>query len=159
MRNWLIPILALIPLGFDAALAAPPGIYVKTVEAELEPTYQSVYQGLEENRFWVVFEADMGARMAGFAERWGDDYNRSGLSGVKSMVFCHIWWTNHVANADPDLLALCPLHLSFYAKDGKTSVVFPRPSVVAKGTKGEAVAAELERELVGIIESALGEDP
>ena len=42
------------------------------------------------------------------------------LSSVRSMVFRHIWWTNRIANADPDLLALCPLHLSIYGKDGKT---------------------------------------
>ncbi len=137
------------------ALAGSPAVYVKTVEMDLDAAYQSVYGALEENRFWVVFEADMGERMAGFKDRWGEDYNRSRLDGVKSMVFCHIWWTNQIANADPDLLALCPLHISLYAKAGTTSIVMLRPSVIAEGSPGQAKAAELEKELVGIIEAAV----
>ena len=138
-----------------AAVAETPSVFKKSVALDMDSTYAKVHRALEDQRFWVVFEADMGARMARFAERWGEDYNRSNLSGVKSMVFCHIWWTNRIANADPDMLAMCPLHLSLYERDGKTTVVMLRPSVLAKGSGAEAEAAELEAELVGIIEGAL----
>jgi len=144
----------LLMIGF-AAVAEVPSVYKTTVTLDLDSTYEKVRGGLEEKRFWVVFEADMGARMARFAERWGDDYNRSKLSGVKSMVFCHIWWTNQIANADPDMLAMCPLHLSLYERDGRTTVVMLRPSVLAKGSRAEEKAAELESELIAIIEGSL----
>ena len=152
MIRWIA--LALVGLSLNA-LGAPPAVYVKTVNMDLDTAYQRVYQALEEERFWVVFEADMGERMARFRDRWGEDYNRSKLSGVKSMVFCHIWWTNQIANADPDMLAMCPLHLSRYERDGRTTVVMLRPSVLAKGSRAEEKAAELESELIAIIESAL----
>lgn len=141
-------------LFVGAVGATPPGVYVKTVEMELDAAYRQVYEALEAQRFWVVFEADMGARMARMAERWGDDYNRNGLDGMKSMVFCNIDWTHRIANADPEMLALCPLHLSLYAIDGKTSVVVPRPTALAQGSRAEAEAAELERTLVGIVQGA-----
>jgi len=152
MRHSVLALLLVISL---AAVAEAPAVYKKTVGLDLDSTYEKVQRALEEQRFWVVFEADMGARMARFAERWGDDYNRSKLDGVKSMVFCHIWWTNQIANADPDMLAMCPLHLSLYQRDGKTTVVMLRPSVLARGSGAEEKAAELESELIGIIEGAL----
>ena len=152
MRPLVLALLLLISL---AAFAESPSVYKKTVALDMDSTYEKVHRALEDKRFWVVFEADMGARMARFAERWGEDYNRSNLSGVKSMVFCHIWWTNQIANADPDMLAMCPLHLSLYERDGRTTVVMLRPSVLARGSGAENKAAELESELIGIIEGAL----
>jgi uncharacterized protein (DUF302 family) len=150
-----LALLALMAVLAAPALASPPAVYKKTVAMDIDTAQARVYEALEDQRFYVVFEADMGARMARFAQRWGEDYNRQGLSGVRSLVFCHIWWTNQIASADPDMLALCPLHLSLYEKDGKTSLVMPRPSVMARGSGAEAQAAELEEELTAIIEGAL----
>lgn len=152
MRHFILALLLLTSL---AAVAEAPSVYKKSVGLDLDSTYEKVHRALEDRRFWVVFEADMGARMSRFAERWGDDYNRSKLDRVKSMVFCHIWWTNQIANADPDMLAMCPLHLTLYQRDGKTSVVMLRPSVLAKGSGAEEKAAALESELIAIIEGAL----
>jgi len=135
--------------------ADPAGVLRMTSNEDLDSVYQRIYAALEADSFWVVFEADMGSRMAGFAEKWGEDYNRRGLEGTKSMVACNIWWTNRIANADPDLLGLCPLHVTLYAKGGQTVVLTPRLSAMAEGSEGKAVAAELEAELTRILESAL----
>jgi len=135
--------------------AAPAGVYSRSVEMPLDEAYTAIYAGLEENRFWVVFEANMGQRMAAMAENFGDDYNRQGLSGIKSMVFCNIGWTNRLASADPDLLALCPLHMTLYEKQGRTTISFPRPSVIAAGSASVEVAVELEEQLVGIVNKSL----
>ena len=135
--------------------AAPAGIYSHSVKMPIDDAYSAIYAGLEENRFWVVFEANMGQRMAGMAEKFGDDYNRQGLSGIKSMVFCNIGWTNRLASVAPELLSLCPLHLTLYEKDGETTVVFPRPSSIAAGSAGIDAAKELEQQMIGIVEKAL----
>ena len=63
--------------------------------------------------------------------------------------------TNRIANADPDLLALCPLHLSLYEKDGKTVVIMPKLSAMAEGSAGLDEAAKLEAELAAILGRAL----
>lgn len=155
MRLWLLCLLFVFPI---LALAEPAGVVKLTTDKELSSVFDRVYKALEEEKFWVVFEADMGNRMAKFADKWGEDYNRKGLDAVKSMVFCNIWWTNRIANADPDLLALCPLHISLYAKDGETVILMPRLSALAEGSPGKEEAVELETALREIVESALAAD-
>jgi uncharacterized protein (DUF302 family) len=147
--------IAALWLFFSSALAGAPAVFVQQTDLDIEQAYKRVYEALEEHKFWVVFEADLADRMSRFREKWGEDYNRSKLTGAKSMVFCNIWWTNRIASADPDMLAICPLHVSLYAREGTTSVVLLRPSAVAQGSGAEAEAVELEQELTDIIESAL----
>lgn len=143
----------LLGLMMALPIAAEPGaLYKRTVAEPLATLYPKVYAALEAAHFWVVFEPDFAERMANFKDRWGDDYNRSGLSGARAMVACNIEWTNRVANVDPDLLALCPVHVSLYERDGHTTILLPRPSALAVGTAGEAVAAELERALIEALE-------
>lgn len=158
MRNRLINMFLFFCLSVSA-LAAPPAVYVKQTDLALDAAYKRVYEALEQNKFWVVFEADLLARMSRFKDKWGEEFNRADLSGAKSMVFCNIWWTNQIASADPDMLALCPLHISLYEKDGKTSIVMLRPSTIAKGSSAEAQAGELENELTAVIEKALSTPP
>ncbi|MCB1734782.1 MAG: DUF302 domain-containing protein [Gammaproteobacteria bacterium] len=134
---------------------AVPGVFSYRTPMDMDTAYQRVYQALEGERFWVVFEADMGSRMEKMREQWGDDYNRNQLSGVRSMVFCNIDWTHRVANADPTLLALCPLHLSVYRQAGMTTVVMPRPSTLAAGSAGIDDAVALEQALTKLIRDAL----
>lgn len=148
-------LLSMLLLLASPLQAAPDAVYSHSVKMSMDEAYGAVYAGLEENRFWVVFEANMGQRMAGMAERFGDDYNRQGLSGIKSMVFCNIGWTNKLASVAPELLALCPLHMTLYEKDGETTVVFPRPAAIAAGSVGIDAARELEQQLIGIVEKAL----
>lgn len=132
-----------------------PGVFRRGSSLPLEQVYTRVYEALEAHKFWVVFEADMGSRMEKMKAHWGDDYNRQHLDGVRSMVFCNIDWTHRIANADPNLLALCPLHLSVYTRNGQSVVVMPRPSAFAVGSPGAAEAKALEAELAGLIDTAL----
>lgn len=124
--------------------ASPAGVLRLDVKAPMPATYRAVTAALEEARFWVVFEADLGGNLAGFAERWGEDYNRNRLDGIHSMVVCNAWYANRVSNADPDLLALCPLRINLVEKDGVTRVLFARPTVVAAGSPGIEVVQEIE---------------
>ena len=130
-----------------ALLATPPGILRLEARAPMDQTYKAVYAALEEARFGVVFEADLGSNLATFAERWGEDLNRSALGGFRSIVVCNAWSANQVSNADPDLLALCPLRVNLVEKDDVTRVLFARPTVTAAGSPGIAVVEEVEREI------------
>ncbi|MGB1110060.1 MAG: DUF302 domain-containing protein [Gammaproteobacteria bacterium] len=150
-------LLALL-LGYASLLQAESGLWTTTIKQPMEQVYPVVYKALEDNRFFVVLEPDMGSRMANFAERWGEDYNRNQLDGIRSMVFCNIWWTNRMANTHPHMLGLCPLSISLYEKGGETTLVLPRPSALAAGSAGgdEAMSAakELEQELTDILSKA-----
>lgn len=154
MRRWLVGWLLAWVLG-SAAMAAEPGIYRRELPAPVERVYPAVYQALEAARFWVVFEADILGNIARFKEDWGEDYNRAGLEAARVLVVCNGWFSNRVTGADPDLLALCPLRVGFYQRDGRTVVVFARPTVAAQGSPGLPVVAEVEQQVIGAIDTGL----
>jgi uncharacterized protein (DUF302 family) len=141
--GWIL-LCALTATGVRAELAS---VLHWTSDQDLESTYKNVYKALESNRFYVVFEPNIGHNLAGFAERWGDDYNRNGLDGIRAMVFCNAWYANQVSNLEPRLLALCPLHLTLYRQADTTHVVFLRPGAIGDGSRAAALLRELETEV------------
>ncbi len=145
--------LLLFLLGLCAGSSAWAGgaILSWDVSAPMERTYHAVQQALEAHHFFVVYEVDIGANLAHFADRWGKDYNRNGLDGIRSMVFCNGWYANQVGNRDPAYLAMCPLRLSLVAKGGHTHVYFVDPAYVARGSKAADIARELSQDVAGAI--------
>ena len=85
----------------------------------------------------------------------GDDYNRNLLEGITSLVFCSGWYVNQVSNLDPQLLGLCPLHVTLTHKAGVTTVLFNRPTAIAQGSPAVKVLKEAEDEVIQAIEAAL----
>jgi hypothetical protein len=148
--GWLLLVLAA-----TGAQAEPAGVLHWGTGQSLEKTYRNVYKSLEDRRFYVVFEPDIGANLAGLAPRWGEDYNRNRLSGIRSMVFCSAWYANQVSNLEPRLLALCPLHLTLYRQGEATHVVFLRPTVIGAGSQAAALLQELESEVAAAVEQGL----
>ena len=103
----------------------------------------------------MVFEPNIGKNLSGFAERWGDQYNRSKLSAIRSMVFCNGWYANQVSNKDPSMLALCPLHMTLIEKDGNTTALFVRPTVIAADSPAKGILSELESEVISAIKAGM----
>jgi len=124
MKRWLIALLLTWTITGSSAEQGPDGVYLAQVDQPLAVVYDRVYKSLEDARFYVVFEPNIGANLAGFAEKWGDDYNRNKLSAIRSMVFCNGWYANKVSNLDPNMLGFCPLHITLIERDGKTTVLF-----------------------------------
>lgn len=142
-------------VGWLGICSAAPGVKEWSVEAPLHKTYDAVYQALEAHRFFVVFEVDMHKNLAGFAERWGENYNRNKLEGIRSMVFCNGWYANAVGNQDPAMLALCPLKVTLIHKAGTSRVLFVRPTHVAQGSKATEIARDLEEAVSEAIEAGI----
>jgi len=153
MKRFLTAMLSVFWLTHAAAENA--GVRVWEIDKDLDTAYPVIYQTLEDNRFFVVFEPNIQKNLAGFAERWGENYNRNQLQGIRAMVFCNGWYANEVSNADPDMMALCPLHITLVQQAGKTRVLFVRPTVVAKGSKAESVAMELEQGVAKALDTAV----
>ena len=126
-------------------------VYKQTVNASMDKVYPAVYKSLENARFYVVFEPDISKSLRRFSEKWGETYNQNKLDSIRSMVFCNGWYANAVSNADPDMLALCPLRVGLYEKQGKTTVVFARPTVIAEDSPAKAVLFEVEKEVIEAI--------
>lgn len=131
--------------------AANTAIYKQTVDLPMDKVYPSVYKTLEDARFYVVFEPFISKSISRFADKWGDDYNQNKLSSIRSMVFCNGWYANKVSNADPDMLALCPLRLSLYEKAEKTTIVFARPSIIAEQSPAKGLLLEIENAVIQAI--------
>lgn len=131
------------------------GIYSRSVQAEFQTVYERLYKSLEAERFFVVFEPNIGKNMARFQERWGGDYNRNGLEEIRSMVFCNVWYANQASNLDPLALGLCPLHLNLTRKNGTVTVAFPRISLLVQGSPAYTLIQEVEELIIKVIESAL----
>ena len=134
--------------------AGSPDIYEKTIPGDLETTYNSIHNNLENNGFYVIFEPDIGKNLDGMATKFGKDYNLNKLEAIRSMVFCNAGFANRLSNLDPAALALCPLHITLIQKAGQTTVLFVKPSMVTQGSPAQAVASEIETEVVKSIEAA-----
>ena len=152
-RNGLM--LSLLLMVMAPAGAESPMVYVRQGDSPMSGVYNRVYSSLENNGYFVIIEPNISKNLAHFAQRWGKDYNKNKLDTIRSMVFCNGWYANQVSNADPDMLALCPLHITLTEKDGVTRILFIRPGQVAEGSAAQAVALELEQDVIRSIEEAL----
>jgi hypothetical protein len=131
------------------------GVYSQTVNKPVSAVYDEVYKSLEDARFFVVFEPNIGANLTRFSKKWGDEYNQNNLSEIRSMVFCNGWYANKVSNQDPNMLGFCPLHLTLIERDGKTTVLFNRPSVIAQHSPAKVLLMKIESEVIGAVQKGL----
>jgi uncharacterized protein (DUF302 family) len=155
MRKFIMVVF--LALGLVGQAYSSEAVFEASAEMPMNEAYNKVYKALEEQHLWIVFEANIGKNLSGFAERWGEDYNRQGLDSIRSMVFCNGWYANQVSNKDPSMLALCPQRLTLIHKAGKTTVLFVRPSLVAAGSPAQGVLKDLENEVTEAISKALNQ--
>jgi len=136
----------------STAFAASPAVYEKSVNQALDVTYNNVSKALEDNGFHVVFEVDIAENLSKNASKFGANYNKNKLTGIKSLIFCNGKFANQISNLDPGMLALCPLHATLTHKDGVTTVLFVRPGVVAQGSPAAKAAQDLENATIKALE-------
>ncbi len=161
IMHWLVLLVLVLVLPLMSVQAAEDkttphaAVYIQQVDKPVSAVYDALYKSLEEAHFYVVFEPDIGKNLARFSEKWGENYNRNKLSEIRSMVFCNGWYANKVSNLDPDMLGFCPLHLTLIERDGKTTVLFNRPAVMAKNSPAKALFEEIEGEVITAIKQGL----
>lgn len=151
MRHLLTALLITSSLSLPV-MAGSDAIFKHEIKGAFTEIYDKVYKALEESRFFVIFEVNIGKNLARNAERWGDDYNRNKFEGVRSMVICNPWYANQVLNLDPELMALCPLTVTLLYKNGNATVLFEKLMPVAKGSPAEAILWEVENTIISAIE-------
>ncbi len=130
-------------------------VFVRKVKGKMNKVYKRLFTALENNGYYVIFEPNLGRNLAHFAKRWGKDYNKNKLDSIRSMVFCNGWYANKISNEDPNMLALCPLHVTLFHKQGYTSVLFIKPGQVSQGSAANSVALELEQDVIRIIKESV----
>lgn len=155
MKTIFPALLALLSLN---VLAEVPAVYEKSVDQNMDSVYPRVQKALEANGFKVVYELDMFDNMSKYAEKNAvKDFNVNKLEAIRSIVFCNGPLSIKISNADPAMLAVCPLHVTLTQKAGHVTVLFVRPGVIVRGSKAEAPAKELEEKVIKTIEGGLSE--
>lgn len=152
MRKFALIILLLMP---SLAWAEGETVFQHSMQKPMSEVYDWVYKELEQQGFYVVFEANIGKNLNNSAAKWGTDYNQSKLQGIRSLVFCNGWYANLVSNADPTMLAICPLHLTLIEKNGTTTALFVRPAVIAANSPAHAVLLQVEEKVINAIKAAM----
>lgn len=155
VSQWLMAAILMFSVTMVCAEVSSEVVYKQDVTESVAKIYDRLYKSLEDARFYVVFEPNIGANLARLAEKWGDDYNRNNLSEIRSMVFCNAWYANRVSNLDPEMLGFCPLHLTLIERNGVTTALFNRPSVMAKNSPAYALLVKIETEVIDAIKQGL----
>ena len=119
-----------------------------------EQNYDNVSQALDANRFYVIFEPNIGNSLSNFKERWGEEYNQNGYEEIRSLVFCNPWYVNQVLNKDPEMAALCPLSVTLLHKNNQTEVMFLRPSKLNPQSPAQEILLELENDIIKALKQA-----
>jgi hypothetical protein len=153
MVRLLISCLALLVMA--SVRAEMPGVLKWELEQDLEIVYREVYRSLEDNNYYVIFEPRIGRNLGALAPRWGDEYNRNKLLGIRSLVFFNPWVTNQISNQDPDMLALCPMQITLYQKGAVSSILFARPTQIGAGSAAMPLLEEIESVVSTAIEAGL----
>lgn len=147
---------AALALLLGACASAPP-IFTRSIQAAPDLVYDAVYHSLEQDRFWVIAEPNIGKTLSRNAERWGEDYNRNNLDTIRSMVFCNPWYANQLGNQSPALLALCPFNVTLLSSGGDTTIAFERPTAVATSGPAAELIRELEADVIAALDRAFDE--
>ena len=150
--KWLVLLVLMSSISSVFADTRNSGVYILQVDKPLSEVYDSVYKSLEDARFFVVFEPNIGANLARFSKKWGDDYNQNNIAEIRSMVFCNGWYANKVSNLDPTMLGFCPLHITLIEREGKTTVLFNRPGIIAQNSPAKELLLTIESEVIEAIQ-------
>jgi len=155
LNKLLLAIVAMVIC--QSSIAANPAVFERSAKLPLDKAVKAVSTKLDEAGYAVVDELLISENLKRMAKKWGEDYNRNKLEGITSLVFCSGWYVNQVSNLDPQLLGLCPLHISLTHKAGVTTALFNRPTAIAHGSPAEQSLKEVENEVIQAIEAALND--
>ena len=149
MKKLILTLLLLLsPLMAD-------GVYKLTLDQKADVVYKKLLTSLDDNYLIVVAEINIleKFRHAGLPEKFGDEFNTNKLTTIKAIIACNGFFGNSIANADKDMMGLCPIRLTVIEKDGKTTILFVKPTNVSRASKAKAIIAKLEKKVISAIEA------
>ncbi len=142
----------------SVSLWATPSTNVYTV------TYKNTIDKIEENlleqfksaSFVIPWKMDILGefKAKGLDKKFGKKFNTSKLTGVKTIIACNGKFGNMVMNADPAMMAYCPIRITLVEKNGKTTVLYVRPTTAPKDSKAYPILVKLEKKVIEAIEDA-----
>ena len=132
-------------------------VYTKHYDAPIEKVYPKLIASFDSAYLIVISEIDILEKFkeAGLPDSFGKNFNTNNLTAIKTIIACNGWFGNAVANSDPEMMAFCPIRVTLIEKEGKTSIMYVRPTVAPKDSKAYPVLQELEQKVIKAIEEAV----
>ena len=146
--------IALILVLMVSSLMAD-GVYSLTVDEKSSVVYEKLLKSLDKNHLIVVSEIDIldKFKKAGLPKKFGKEFNTNKLTAIKAVIACNGYFGNYIANADPKMMALCPVRITLIEQEGKTTVVFVKPTNVSNSSDAKAMIAKLQKKVIMAIEA------
>ncbi|MCW9024379.1 MAG: DUF302 domain-containing protein [Gammaproteobacteria bacterium] len=127
-------------------------MYIKEINKPAAKVYNKLFTALENNAYFVIHEPDVGKALARFKQRWGNDYNKNNIQSFRSLVFLNAWHANIITNADPELAALFPQHITILQINNKTHISYLLPGASAQTGPAVTAVKEMESEIIRLID-------
>ena len=147
MKKLLLTLLLMLtPLMAD-------GVYKLTLSEKSTTVYTKLLKSLDENHLIVVSEIDILGKFkkAGLPKKFGKEFNTNNLTAIKAVIACNGYFGNYIANADANMMGLCPVRITLVEKNGKTTILFVKPTSVSGKSKANAMIAKLEAKVISAI--------
>ena len=130
-------------------------VYSLTLNEKTSNVYPKLIKAFKKNHLIIVSEIDIlnKFRKAGLPKKFGSEFNTKNLTAIKAVIACNGFYGNYIANADPEMLALCPVRVTLIEKNGKTTLLFVKPTSVSKNSKAYNIIRKLESKVIYTLNS------
>ncbi len=147
-------ILLIFVILFSSTLFASSSIYKVSLNEDFRSSLHTLKKTLEAQDLFIITKADISGTLARMKGKIGKDYNKRGYEVAKSIIFCNPFYANDVMNADPDMMALCPLKIMLLTKNGKTTALFVLPSKLAGSSPAKSILVKVENRVKKALKKA-----
>ncbi|MDQ1263464.1 MAG: hypothetical protein QG559_465 [Campylobacterota bacterium] len=137
--------------------AAEHNVYSVTFNAPIDKVENNMLTKFQAENLVVAWQLDIldEFNKRGLVKKLGDKYNTGKLSNVRTLVACNGMIGNDIMNADPTMMAYCPIRITLTEKDGKTTVLYVRPTSAPKDSKAYPHLVKLEKKVTKAIEDSM----
>jgi len=149
-------ILTLCALNLSLWAGSLTNVYSVTYKSSIDDVEENILTHFKSEKLVVPWKLDIleEFKRKGLNKKFGKNFNTSNLSSVRTIVACNGKFGNMIMNADPKMMAYCPIRITLVEKDHKTTVLFVRPSSAPRDSKAYKILVKLENKVINAIESA-----
>jgi len=143
----------LLALLLVSYVVAGDNIYKKVVNENYDSYYPKLKKELEINHVNVISEMDLIERFtqAGYAKKFGKDFNKNHLEKVTSLILCNGYIGNQVSNIDVTMMAFCPIRLTVLKQGDKTIVLYVKSAPNASNPKVVSLLKTLDTVVINTV--------
>ena len=144
---------------FSMSLWAAPisNVYSVTYNSPMDTVEKNLLTHFKASKLVVPWKLDIleEFKKKGLDKKFGDKFNTNKLESVRTIVACNGKFGNMIMNTDPAMMAYCPVRITLVEKDGKTTILYVRPSSAPRDSKAYKILVKLENKVIKAIEEAM----